>query len=146
MVDRLTGFREELAAAGVELAEQDIVEAPFTRDGGHAAMTELLSRGLSATCVFAVTDVMAIGALTALREAGLSVPGDVSLAGFDDIPVVRDLTPPLTTVALPLELLGEHAMRLAINPNTSSRSRVVRLSGEVVLRGSTAAPGPSAGR
>ncbi|MEU6643886.1 LacI family DNA-binding transcriptional regulator [Saccharomonospora sp. NPDC046836] len=137
VVDRLAGFRETLAAAGVELAEADIVEAPFTRDGGHAAMRELLARGLDATCVFAVTDVMAIGALTALREAGLSVPDDVSLAGFDDIPVVRDLTPPLTTVALPLEELGERAMELAIRDTRGSRSRVVRLHGEVVLRDST---------
>ncbi|PRX48565.1 LacI family transcriptional regulator [Prauserella shujinwangii] len=142
VVDRLGGFRDALAEAGVELAEEDIVESAFTRDGGHAAMTELLARGLRATCVFAVTDVMAIGALTAVREAGLRVPGDVSLAGFDDIPVVRDLTPPLTTVALPLEELGERAMELAIRDNRGKRSRVVRLPGEVVVRASTAPPAP----
>ncbi|PXY27287.1 LacI family DNA-binding transcriptional regulator [Prauserella muralis] len=137
VVDRLAGFREGLAEAGVELAESDIVEAAFTRDGGHSAMSRLLARGLEATCVFAVTDVMAIGAMTALREAGLSVPADVSLAGFDDIPVVRDLTPALTTVALPLEELGERAMELAIRDSRGTRSRVLRLPGEVVLRQST---------
>ncbi|WP_158888419.1 LacI family DNA-binding transcriptional regulator [Amycolatopsis anabasis] len=138
VVDRLGGFREALAEAGVELAETEIVEAPFTRDGGYAAMSELLARGLTATCVFAVADVMAIGALTALREAGVSVPGDVSLAGFDDIPVVRDLTPALTTVALPLERLGELAMELARDRTRGSRSRIRKLAGEVVLRASTA--------
>ncbi|SFB58510.1 transcriptional regulator, LacI family [Amycolatopsis marina] len=142
VVDRLGGFREALGEAGVELDEQSIVEAPFTRDGGHAAMSELLARGLEATCVFAVTDVMAIGALTAAREAGLSVPDDLSLAGFDDIPVVRDLTPPLTTVALPLEKLGERAMELAVRDTTSARSRILRMAGEVVLRESTAPPPP----
>lgn len=137
VVDRLAGFRSALAEAGVELAEDHIVEGAFTRDGGHAAMSELLRRGLDATCVFAVTDVMAIGALSALREAGLSVPDDVSLAGFDDIPVVRDLTPPLTTVALPLEELGERVMELAFRDHRGSRSRVVRVAGEVVVRSST---------
>ncbi|MGC7102361.1 LacI family DNA-binding transcriptional regulator [Amycolatopsis lurida] len=139
VVDRLGGFREGLAEAGIELADDDIVEAPFTRDGGYDAMNQLIARGLDTGCVFAVTDVMAIGALTALREAGISVPGQVSLAGFDDIPVVRDLDPPLTTVALPLEELGEKAMELAIKGNKGSRSRILRMAGEVVLRSSTAA-------
>ncbi|MFF5990543.1 LacI family DNA-binding transcriptional regulator [Prauserella flavalba] len=137
VVDRLAGFRETLAEAGVELPESAVVEGAFTRDGGHAAMSELLERGLDATCVFAVTDVMAIGALTALRESGRSVPDDVSLAGFDDIPVVRDLSPPLTTVSLPLEELGERAMELAFRGNRGTRSRVLRLPGEVVVRAST---------
>ncbi|MBB3664158.1 MULTISPECIES: LacI family DNA-binding transcriptional regulator [Prauserella salsuginis group] len=140
VVDRLRGFREGLAEAGVELAESHIVEASFTRDGGHAAMSELLARGLDATCVFAVTDVMAMGALAALREAGKSVPEDVSLAGFDDIPVVRDLAPPLTTVALPLEELGEKVMELAVRDNRGKRSRILRMPGTVVVRESTRAP------
>lgn len=116
----------------------DVVEAPFTRDGGYGAMAELLARGLKATCVFALTDVMAIGACAALRDHGLSVPDDVSVAGFDDIPIVRDLTPPLTTVALPLQQLGEKAMELALTENTGRRRRILRMSGEVVVRGSTA--------
>lgn len=140
VVDRLEGFRDALGEAGVRVPEHHIVEAPFTRDGGHAAMAELIRRRTGATCVFAVTDVMAIGALTAAREAGLSVPDDISLAGFDDIPVVRDLTPPLTTVALPLEHLGEKAMELAMRADRGLRSRVVRVPGEVVVRASTAPP------
>src|SRR4051794_19307416 len=84
VADRIAGFRAALAGAGVQLSEEDIVEAAFTRDGGYAAMTSLLDRGLRATCVFAVTDVMAIGAVSALRDKGLSVPADVSVAGFDD--------------------------------------------------------------
>jgi LacI family transcriptional regulator len=141
VVDRLAGFAGELADNDVKLAEEDIVESAFTRDGGYAAMQTLIARGGTLpTCVLAVTDVMAIGALTALREAGISVPGEVSLAGFDDIPVVRDLSPALTTVALPLEQLGERAMELAIRGARTTRSRTVRLPGEVVLRESTAPP------
>ncbi|SCF11149.1 transcriptional regulator, LacI family [Micromonospora viridifaciens] len=138
VADRLGGFRDELKKAGVQLAPTDIVEGPFTRDGGYGAMTELLARGLTATCVFALTDVMAIGACAALRDHGLSVPQDVSVAGFDDIPIVRDLTPPLTTVALPLQQLGEKAMELALTDNTGRRRRILRMGGEVVVRASTA--------
>ncbi|MEC3979189.1 LacI family DNA-binding transcriptional regulator [Amycolatopsis sp. H20-H5] len=140
VVDRLSGFTDELASHGVKLREQDIVEDAFTRDGGYSAMSRVLAGKKLPTCVFAVTDVMAIGAMTAVREAGLSVPGDISIAGFDDIPVVRDLTPALTTVALPLEELGERAMEMAIKGSTGTRARVVRMAGEVVLRGSTAPP------
>jgi LacI family transcriptional regulator, galactose operon repressor len=91
---------------------------------------------VAATCVFAVTDVMAIGALSALRDKGMTVPGDVSIAGFDDIPIVRDLTPALTTVALPLEKLGERAMELALR-DSGRRRRILRVAGEVVIRAST---------
>ncbi|MFC0506701.1 LacI family DNA-binding transcriptional regulator [Micromonospora costi] len=138
VADRVAGFRDELTRAGVPLHTDDVVEGAFTRDGGYAAMTDLLTRGLDATCVFAVTDVMAIGALAALRDHGLSVPADVSVAGFDDIPIVRDLTPPLTTVALPLQQLGERAMQLALTENPGRRRRIHRMAGEVVLRASTA--------
>jgi LacI family transcriptional regulator len=138
VVDRLGGFRDELKKAGVPLRPDDIVEGAFTRDGGYTAMAELLARGSRATCVFAVTDVMAIGAVAALRDQGLSVPEDVSVAGFDDIPIVRDLTPPLTTVALPLQQLGERAMELALTENPGQRRRIHRMAGEVVIRASTA--------
>ncbi|PZG18277.1 LacI family DNA-binding transcriptional regulator [Nonomuraea aridisoli] len=136
--DRLRGFRDALARAGVDLAPDQIVEGAFTRDGGYDACSGLLQRGLRATCVFAITDVMAIGALAALRDHGLRVPEDVSLAGFDDIPVVRDLSPPLTTVALPLAEMGEAVMALALREPPRRRSRVARFDGAVVLRASTA--------
>lgn len=101
----------------------------------------LASGGPRPTCVFAVTDVMAVGAPAALREAGVRVPEDVPLAGLDDVPVVRELSPPLTTVALPLTEMGESAMALTLRtPSGAGRSRVVRIDGEVVLRGSAAAP------
>jgi LacI family transcriptional regulator len=109
-------------------------------------MIRLIEAGLPATCVFAVTDVMAIGACAALRDRGLSVPGDVSVAGFDDIPGVRDLTPPLTTVALPLERLGERALRLALDGKTGKRAQNIRMAGEVVIRASTATLPTTEGR
>jgi LacI family transcriptional regulator len=92
--------------------------------------------------VFAVTDVMAVGALAAFREQGVRVPEDISLAGFDDIPLVRELSPPLTTVALPLTAMGEEVMALALREPRGPRSRVLRVGGEVVLRASVAPPPP----
>lgn len=140
VADRVGGFREGLATAGVTLRAQDVVEGAFTRDGGYSAMTRLLDAGLRGGCVFAVADVIAIGACAAIRDRGLSIPGDVAVAGFDDIPAVRDLTPPLTTVALPLERLGEQALRLVLAAPSGRSARVVRVAGEVVVRASTARP------
>ena len=65
-------------------------------------------------CVFAVTDVMALGALARLRAGGLQVPADIALAGFDDISTLRDVHPPLTTVRLPLKRMGEMAASLVL--------------------------------
>ncbi|MFM9371208.1 LacI family DNA-binding transcriptional regulator [Streptomyces sp. Da 82-17] len=140
VADRLAGFREALATAGVALPEHRVVQGAFTRDGGHAAALELLARGARPTCVFAVTDVMAVGALAALREHGLRVPDDVSLAGFDDIPLVRELTPPLTTVHLPLAHMGEQAMALALRERRGTRARVERVRPQIRLRPSTTPP------
>ncbi|MEZ0075528.1 DNA-binding LacI/PurR family transcriptional regulator [Planotetraspora sp. GP83] len=89
-----------------------------------------------------MTDLMAVGALAAPRNHGLSVPADVSLARFDDIPLVQDLSPPLTTVALPLEDLGRRALAITMRPGSTLRSRVEGVQGEVVLRASTAPPPP----
>jgi LacI family transcriptional regulator len=103
-------------------------------------------------CVFAVTDVMALGALARLRAGGLQVPADIALAGFDDIPTLRDVYPPLTTVRLPLKQMGEMAASLVLSQATSpatspatSRAidaaqdapRVIPVPGEVILRDST---------
>ncbi|TNC21157.1 LacI family DNA-binding transcriptional regulator [Amycolatopsis alkalitolerans] len=138
VLDRFAGFAEGLAEAGVALSERDVFESAPSRDGGYAAAGSLLARRHRATCVFAVNDQMALGAMTALREAGRSIPGDISIAGFDGIPVARDLNPSLSTVALPLEELGEQVLELALDGSRGGRSRVRRVPAEVVLRESTA--------
>ena len=74
----------------------------------------LAAGGPRPDCVFAVNDVMAVGALARLRAAGLAVPGDIAVAGFDDILTLRDVTPPLTTVRLPLQRMGEMAANLVL--------------------------------
>ena len=99
--------------------------------------------------MFAVTDVMAMGALARLRAGGLAVPADIALAGFDDIGTLRDVYPPLTTVRLPLKRMGEMAAGLVLaeppdagpapgpGPWSEPRPRVVPVPGEVILRDST---------
>jgi LacI family transcriptional regulator len=152
--DRCDGFAGDLREAGVEPRPDQVVHGGFTRDAGYAAMRELLHRGLWATAVFAVNDVMAVGALAALREAGVEVPAEVSLVGFDDIPMVRELACPLTTYRLPVEEIGERALRLALRERSpSTGSQVEHVTGNVVVRASTAPPAfrgelraPAAGR
>lgn len=135
--ERLTGFRDGLAAYGVRLAPENIVGAQFTRDGGYVAMAELLDRGLDADCVFAVSDVMAVGAAAALREQGYRVGVDVALAGFDDIAMLRDIEPPLTTVRVPLAEIGRAAVDLAMESDPAAEPTVRRTPVEVVVRAST---------
>jgi LacI family transcriptional regulator len=78
---------------------------------------------------------MAVGALAAARDAGVAVPGDVRVAGFDDIPTLRDIVPSLTTVRVPLERIGEFAVSLALGADSSDESATQEY--EVVLRDST---------
>jgi LacI family transcriptional regulator len=89
--------------------------------------------------VVAATDMVAAGALTALHEAGLDVPGDVSPAGYDDIPFVRDLRPALTTVHVPYEELGRLAGRTALGHAADSPGEHLLLGTHVVVRDSVAA-------
>ena len=161
--DRVTGFAEGLRAAGLTgtgltgtgltgtgltgpgLTGPGIVcelAGDFTRDGGHAAAVRLLAQGPLPECIFAVNDVMAMGAMAALRERGYRVPQDVGVAGFDDIPTLRDLAPALTTVRLPLVEMGERAGVMALETSPGPAPRLVRIRGEVIIRESTG-PRPS---
>lgn len=124
------GWRE---ATGSEPA---CVSDEFSRDGGRRAMTRLLDDGPKVDCVFAVNDLMAVGALAACRQAGVEVGPDLAVAGFDDIATLRDVTPGLTTVRLPLADIGRLALELVLGkPSAELRKRSVH--GEVVLREST---------
>jgi LacI family transcriptional regulator len=136
--DRVEGFQDGLRAWSVPADPARIVHGDFSRDGGYQAMSEILAAGEPLPdCVFAVTDIMAVGALARLRSAGLEVPRDIALAGFDDISTLRDVYPPLTTVRLPLKRMGELAARLVLSEDAPQQPRVIPVPGEVVLRDST---------
>jgi LacI family transcriptional regulator len=139
--DRLDGFRAGLAAWNVSLGRDQVIHGAFTRDGGYEAMSAVLAADAPLPdCVFAVTDVMAMGALARLRAGGLQVPADIALAGFDDIGTLRDVYPPLTTVRLPLTRMGEMAAELVLSEEAgvlAPQPRVIPVPGEVILRDST---------
>ena len=136
--DRVTGFLDGLAAWSVTVDPRYVVPGSFSRDGGYEAMSTILAMGGPLPdCIFAATDVMAVGALARLRAEGVAVPGDIGLAGFDDLLTLRDIYPPLTTVRLPLARMGEMAARLVLTEANADRPRVVPVPGEVILRDST---------
>ena len=135
--DRLSGFVDGLAEQGVTISDQHIVHAEFTRDGGFEGATALLARGIDdVELIFAVNDVMAVGAMSALRSAG-RIPGEtIAVAGFDDISTVQDVTPALTTVRIPLEDVGARAVELALVPSVIGSADGIILT-SVVVRAST---------
>jgi len=137
--DRIDGLRTGFADRGIRLEGGDIVEGDFSREGGVKGVEALLSGEKRPTCIVALNDAMAVGALSALRERGVRVPQDISLAGFDDIPITRDVAPALSTVHLPLIEMGERAIRLALEPH-SDELRVAHIPARVVLRESTCPP------
>jgi LacI family transcriptional regulator len=136
--ERLAGFRDGLRKAGTRLTRENVLRTAFTRDGGYEAMKRLILRTPEVSCVFAVNDVMAVGAMAALREAGLIAGRDVAIAGFDDIETLRDVTPALSTVGVPLRELGLRAVGLALR-EWGTPVEIVRVAGHVQLRESTPA-------
>jgi LacI family transcriptional regulator, galactose operon repressor len=137
--DRLAGLRRAAREHGRTLPAKRVVYADFDRDSGALAASKLLDATPDLTAIVALNDSMAIGALTLLRERGVSVPADLSVVGFDDMPVARDVTPALTTVRLPLAEMGALAMTLALG-RAGAEPRVEHAKAEVVRRESAAPP------
>jgi LacI family transcriptional regulator len=137
--DRLEGFRLACEEVGVSFQHLKVVDGTFGRESGEAAVRAIYAAGEDPTAIVALNDEMAVGALAALRALGKGVPGDVSLAGFDDIPVASDITPRLTTVRVPLNRIGEIAMRLAAQP-VSGEYRVEHIPTEPIVRASLGRP------
>lgn len=144
--DRVVTARERAdaftaaAEAGGGHVEPAVVAGQFSRDGGYGAaaeVTRLTRDGAGRPCVFAVTDVMAIGLIAGLRDAGLAVPRDVLVAGFDDIPTLRDHVPALTTVRVPLEEIGRRAVLVALGEADEAGEGDPALATQVLLREST---------
>lgn len=124
---RVLGYRQALAAHGLAPDETLVQQGEFTEEGGFEAMQHLLTLSDRPTAVFAANDMMALGAMLAIQEAGLKVPGDIAVVGFDDIPTARLVNPPLTTVTHFQVELGRRAAELLFE----------RLSGEAPPHGRT---------
>jgi LacI family transcriptional regulator len=112
--ERLAGYREALLAGGLALDGHLELSGDFGEESGLLAGAKVTALIPRPTAIFAANDAMAIGCLAALRERGLRVPEDVSLVGFDDVPIARYLTPALTTVQVPIAELGRQAMALLL--------------------------------
>lgn len=139
VADRLAGVTDEAHACGLDADDLVVEYDDFSRDGGIAATKRVLEHARASTAILALTDVMAMGALAVLREAGRKVPGEMSVMGFDDVTVAADLAPALTTIRLPLAEMGARALELTLRP-PAARPRRRRTGHELVVRDSTGPP------
>ncbi|RST15687.1 LacI family transcriptional regulator [Streptomyces sp. WAC05374] len=138
---RLEGHRAALEAAGLAGAPDRLtVHGPYDRRSGYDATLELLRREPGLTAIVAANDTVALGACAALRERGLRIPDDVSVAGFDDLPFSVDAVPALTTVRLPLHEAGARAGRLATGTEAPPPGGIATIGGELMVRASTGRP------
>ena len=135
---RMAGFAETYEAAGFPLAPELLACGDFTFECGRQAVHNLLIDGVPFDAVFAHNDLSAAGAIKAVHQAGLDVPGDVAVIGFDDVPLAAHTDPPLTTVRQPLRQMGETAARMLMayfagtplpdTPNIIPTNLIVRAS------------------
>lgn len=140
---RYQGFRETMNARGIPV-DDGLVRfgEAFTEEEGLRLFTELFETGKTFTAIFAGNDLLAMGCYDGLREHGLRCPEDVSIVGYNDIPLLDKLNPPLTSVRIPHYETGVEAAKLVLErlAEPAARARTVLLEPELVVRGSTAPP------
>jgi LacI family transcriptional regulator len=138
--ERLRGYRDALDDSGLPRDPRLEFHGDFTEAAGYRAARAALKLQPRPTAIFAANDAMAIGALSALREEGVAVPAEIAVAGFDDIPIARYVSPPLSSVHVPIAQLGERAMDLLLGaiagPEDAAGRRVV-LPTTLVIRKSS---------
>jgi DNA-binding LacI/PurR family transcriptional regulator len=146
---RRDAFIEALSEYGVPADQIVVVEGDLRIEGGRAALHHLVERGQPPTAIFAANDLTALGVLWEARKLGLHVPEDLSLVGLDDIPLAEQITPALTTVALPIAAVGQAAMSMLLemihfeedDPSGGYLMNQV-IPTKLIVRESTAAPEP----
>jgi LacI family transcriptional regulator, galactose operon repressor len=142
--ERLRGFRVGLAEYGLKLDDKYLLRGGYTFDSGVECGEELLSLAEPPTAVFAGNDEMAVGVYQAVRRAGLRVPEDLSIVGFDDAPIATRIWPTLSTVRLPIVHMGRTAAQLLVSnhdPMAMEAPTATSVMPSLIVRGSTAAPG-----
>jgi DNA-binding LacI/PurR family transcriptional regulator len=130
---RLEGYRDVI---GASFDESLVEEGDYSQDSGERAMTKLLERRPDLDAVFVASDVMAIGALNALRRAGRRVPEDVAIGGFDDSSAAVAARPALTTIRQPYHRISSEMVRLLLGAISGDEPSAVVLPTELVRRGS----------
>lgn len=138
--ERLRGYRDALSEAD-PAAEPIVLPGDFSEASGHLAGQQLLASAARPQAVFAANDMMALGCLYALNQAGVRVPQDIALAGFDDIPLARYVMPSLTTMQVNIAELGAHAMRVLLDVYAGEdvHAALAPLVPELIVRESSAA-------
>jgi len=138
---RTDGFRAAAAAAGLTVPAEHVVHVEFSHADGLAAATRLLAGAQRPTAIFASSDEQALGVYEAARLAGLRIPEDLSVVGFNDVPIAAWLAPPLTTVREPIDDMARQALTLLRGLATGNRSpAAIEMATELVVRESTAPP------
>ncbi|MPY50514.1 LacI family transcriptional regulator [Streptomyces sp. K1PN6] len=137
---RVAGYRAALAEHGLPTDAAHVIDCGLGRAAGHRAMSELLKNTREFTAVFAGDDMVAAGALRAIADAGLRVPHDISVVGYNDIPLAEDFNPPLTTVRTPAEELGRAAVRIALRDPDHTAGTHHLLGTHIVVRDSVQPP------
>ncbi|MEU2054481.1 LacI family DNA-binding transcriptional regulator [Streptomyces bungoensis] len=138
---RLDGYRSAMAMAGLDAGPELVRFGDFHVRGGFEHAMDLLRRPDRPTAIFAGSDLQALGVLEAARVLGLSVPGELSVVGYDDVPPAQWSSPPLTTVHQPLQRMAEEAVRMLLRPANAKRAaQRIELATHLVVRQSTAPP------
>jgi DNA-binding LacI/PurR family transcriptional regulator len=141
-INRRQAYLDAMERAGLPPLVVDHSPTERTADAGHRQCLQLLRQPEPPTAILTANDEMAYGALAACAELGFEVPGDISLMGFDDLPLSRYMSPPLSTVRQPVEQIGFTAAKCAalLARNSGEAPKSQTLPTELVLRSSTAAP------
>lgn len=141
--DRLTGYQQALAAVNISVDPRLVVECAPRHAAGAEAMQKLLALPEPPTAVFTHNDVIALGAIHAIADAGLQVPDDISVVGFDDIDSARYYQPPLTTVRLPkteMAMMAAQTLLKLVQGNEEIEPQTTILPVELMVRASTKPP------
>ncbi|MDI3543174.1 MAG: LacI family transcriptional regulator, purine nucleotide synthesis repressor, partial [Candidatus Atribacteria bacterium] len=142
--ERFYGFFDTLEERGINLRENFIEEGNFKIEEGKEAMNKILSLSPfeQPTAVFSMNDLMAIGAMQAIKERGLSIPGDISVIGLDNIPLCDVVSPPLTTIAQPFDEMAKEGINLLLKlvEGKKIRKTTILIKPKLVIRNSTAPP------
>ena len=143
--DRLTGYRRALATADIPFDPDLVIEGDWSASAGYAATMKLLALKERPTAIFCQNDRTAIGCYEALKEAGLRIPEDISVVGYDDEEISRHLVPALTTSVLPHMAMGQWAIEhLGVPaPVRQRRHQITKLECSLVKRASVSAPMPT---
>jgi DNA-binding LacI/PurR family transcriptional regulator len=139
---RKDGYRAAMEAAGLSVDPELVVRTALTREDGYVAAAGLLARPDRPTAIFAANDLQALGVYQAAREAGLRIPDDLSVVGFDDLPVVAWMDPPMTTVHQPLIEMAVAAteLALALGRGEKAPQTGLEIATRLTVRASTAPP------